>query len=533
MINSNTAGKGVLMATRAINKINRLFRPQLAIDLALVSMIWGTVVMASRITIRPVEQSLSFAVAAIAATMWMFRRKGLYSTAPALPRTEEIARVFIGVLTGAAAVTIFASFSDWPLGAAEILIASVTLFALRMLTKGLINSLSSEFAPKLSSQRVVIVGAGIEAQEIVQLISDHPEIKLNFCGIIGNLAVAEQHGLADQWIGPTDRMIDILERCEIDSAIITTTGFRGERFKQLSQELFSAGYDVHLTTGVGRLWEGRFEFKSLVHEPFISIGRNQPPSWQVRAKRALDVIGAVSALLLASPVLLAAALAIYASDRGPVLYSSRRIGMDSQEFKMYKFRSMVMNAEALKEDMEGDNERSGPLFKVSHDPRITKVGRFLRETSIDELPQLINVLLGDMSLVGPRPALPEETLAFDAELQRRTEVRPGITGLWQVEARSNASFNAYRRLDLHYVENWNFWLDIRILLATAEQVGVSLAMIPFKRVFGTKVSNDSIDATQRSHIELVEPFTFEDVIDLTTKDSSDASDPDAVSPTTR
>jgi hypothetical protein len=120
------------------------------------------------------------------------------------------------------------------------------------------------------------------------------------------------------------------------------------------------------------------------------------------------------------------------------------------------------------------------LFKISDDPRITRVGRFIRETSIDELPQLFNVLKGDMSLVGPRPALPEEEAAFDEELRERFKVRPGITGLWQVEARSNAAFNAYRRLDLHYVENWNIGLDIRILLATAEQIVVTLALLPLR-----------------------------------------------------
>ena len=147
---------------------------------------------------------------------------------------------------------------------------------------------------------------------------------------------------------------------------------------------------------------------------------------------------------------------------------------------MYKFRSMVTNADELKKKMEAENERTGPLFKMSNDPRITRIGKIIRETSIDELPQLLNVLKGDMSLVGPRPALPEEEAVFDEELRDRFEVRPGITGLWQVEARSNAAFNAYRRLDLHYVENFTLWLDLRILLATAEQVAVSLALAPLR-----------------------------------------------------
>jgi lipopolysaccharide/colanic/teichoic acid biosynthesis glycosyltransferase len=139
---------------------------------------------------------------------------------------------------------------------------------------------------------------------------------------------------------------------------------------------------------------------------------------------------------------------------------------------------MRPDADQHKNDLANRNERSGPLFKVTNDPRITPVGRVLRETSIDELPQLINVLRGEMSLVGPRPALPEEASAFDDDLCARFNVRPGVTGLWQVEARSNAEFGAYRRLDLHYVANWSLALDLQILVATVVQVLASTVMLP-------------------------------------------------------
>ena len=137
---------------------------------------------------------------------------------------------------------------------------------------------------------------------------------------------------------------------------------------------------------------------------------------------------------------------------------------------MLKFRTMVVDAEARLAEVQADNERSGPLFKLADDPRVTRIGDFLRGTSLDELPQLINVVKGDMSLVGPRPALRREVEAFPAELRARHGVRPGITGLWQVEARDNPAFDAYRRLDLFYVENWSLALDIVILLGTAEQL---------------------------------------------------------------
>jgi len=164
------------------------------------------------------------------------------------------------------------------------------------------------------------------------------------------------------------------------------------------------------------------------------------------------------------------AILIKLEDRGPIIFRQQRVGRDGQLFEMLKFRTMVVDAEALLATLQQTNERNGPLFKMERDPRITRIGRFLRATSLDELPQLLNVLNGTMSLVGPRPALQSEVAAFPAELNARHDVRPGITGLWQVEARDNPSFDAYLRLDLFYVQNWSLSLDMVLLLGTVEQI---------------------------------------------------------------
>jgi lipopolysaccharide/colanic/teichoic acid biosynthesis glycosyltransferase len=176
---------------------------------------------------------------------------------------------------------------------------------------------------------------------------------------------------------------------------------------------------------------------------------------------------AVALFALVLPVLVAAALAIKLDDGGPIVFRQRRVGRDGKPFTLLKLRTMVPNAEAYRADLEHQNHRTGPLFKMVGDPRITRVGHFLRATSIDELPQLINIIRGDMSLVGPRPALPDEVAQFDVEHQERGTMMPGITGLWQVEGRDDPSFDSYRRLDLYYVENWSIGLDLAILLATA------------------------------------------------------------------
>ena len=468
---------------------------QMLLDAIVVTAGWGTALVLTNITIefdRSTGRSVVMTIVAALVTLAIMERRGLYAGRPALPRTEEISRVFMAVLGGAAAITVTAAFLDWVIGAREILLGWVLVFAGRTLARGMIRALIAEIPEASSPEVVVIVGTGDEAKGLVELIEDHPESRFSVAGVIGNLSVAERSGLADRWIGPTTRLVELMHQHEATGAIVTATGFRGGQFREITSELFRSGYDVHLSTGISRMGEGRFSVRSLSHEPLVVMERNGISRSHMALKRGVDILGASVLLLLASPVMLLTALAIKIEDRGPVIYAAPRAGRRGQFFSMLKFRSMVTNADKLKEQIQNENERSGPLFKMSNDPRITRCGKFIRETSIDELPQLLNVLRGQMSLVGPRPALPEEEAAFDEELRDRFEVRPGITGLWQVEARSNAAFNAYRRLDLHYVENWNLALDFRILLATVEQVVVSVSLLPLKLVRRSSAATDGI-----------------------------------------
>jgi lipopolysaccharide/colanic/teichoic acid biosynthesis glycosyltransferase len=195
---------------------------------------------------------------------------------------------------------------------------------------------------------------------------------------------------------------------------------------------------------------------------------------QVMVKRVFDFVIATVMLIVAAPLFLVIAIAVRLQDRGPVFFVQKRVGRGGSTFGVLKFRTMRVDAEAQLAKLHAANERSGPLFKMERDPRVTRVGRLLRETSLDELPQLINVLRGEMSLVGPRPALPSEVANFGADLRQREQVPPGITGLWQVEARDNPSFEAYRRLDLFYVENWSITLDLLIMLGTVEHLVMRL-----------------------------------------------------------
>ncbi|MDM0473303.1 sugar transferase [Clostridium perfringens] len=184
-------------------------------------------------------------------------------------------------------------------------------------------------------------------------------------------------------------------------------------------------------------------------------------------KRIIDIFGSAFGLIILSPLFLIIVIAIKIEDsKGSVLFSQKRVGQYGKEFNMYKFRSMVSNAEELKAKLMAQNEMSGPMFKMKHDPRITKVGKFIRKTSIDELPQLINILKGEMSLVGPRPSLPKEVAKFEPWMLERLEVKPGLTCYWQVMGRNDIDFEDWMKLDIKYVHDRNFWLDIKLIFKT-------------------------------------------------------------------
>ena len=183
-------------------------------------------------------------------------------------------------------------------------------------------------------------------------------------------------------------------------------------------------------------------------------------------KRVMDILGAGCGLVLLSPVIIIVAILVKFSSKGPVFFSQKRVGKNGKAFEMYKFRSMVVNAEELKEKLAAQNEMSGPMFKMKDDPRVTKVGKFIRKTSLDELPQLWNVIKGDMSLVGPRPSLPKEVAQFEGWMYKRLSVKPGLTCYWQVSGRNNIDFEDWMKLDCRYVDERNLWIDIKLIFKT-------------------------------------------------------------------
>ncbi len=250
------------------------------------------------------------------------------------------------------------------------------------------------------------------------------------------------------------------------------------------------------------------------HEPLLRSDLRHPVYPRRRrlrgAKRVIDFVVSLIALIVMLPLLIGTALAIRLHDRGPALFVQERVGRHGRVFRIYKFRSMVTEAEYLRRHMAEDNERTGPLFKVSNDPRVTPIGRIIRQLSIDELPQLLNVLKGEMSLVGPRPALATELEDF-SRLHRDTRllVKPGITGLWQAEARSDPDFGKVEALDMRYVREWSVSLDLWILVATVIEMLMTVLALPLKRMGMQLTTGEQMVVTERA---VSEPAEVIDVV---------------------
>ena len=238
-----------------------------------------------------------------------------------------------------------------------------------------------------------------------------------------------------------------------------SSSVESEVVNRLTRELTDGGYHVALSSGLRDIDVVRFRAQDLGGRTLIYVEQIQRGGWRAVAKRAFDITVALAALIVTAPITLVAALAVKRSSPGPVIFAQERVGRDGQPFRVYKFRTMVVDAEERLAELAASNEADGPLFKMTGDPRITKVGALLRKLSIDELPQFVNVLRGEMSVVGPRPALAREVAQWTEDVHDRLRVLPGITGMWQVSGRSDTTFEEYKRLDLYYVDNWSLAHD--------------------------------------------------------------------------
>ena len=321
---------------------------------------------------------------------------------------------------------------------------------------------------------VLVVGGSVDStQRMGRFLADNPYLGFNVRGLLH----ADQHGSQSTWNGQPAQLIELVRSADVSGVILDAGSLTGDELDALVRALSTGtSAHVHVSSGLRGIDRRRITVSPLADETFLHVAPVALSRRQLLVKRAVDVALATLVLLVALPVLSVAALAIWLTDRGPILYRQERVGLDGERFDLFKLRTMVVDADAQLAALAAGNARNGPLFKLSRDPRVTPVGRFLRASSLDELPQLFNVLEGTMSLVGPRPALPAEVAEFDAELQERLTVKPGVTGLWQVEARDLPNFDLYRRYDLLYVYSWSPGLDLAIIARTATVVSMRTVM---------------------------------------------------------
>jgi exopolysaccharide biosynthesis polyprenyl glycosylphosphotransferase len=320
----------------------------------------------------------------------------------------------------------------------------------------------------------LVVGSNPEGADIIRILRANPASGLVPIGCLAS-SIAEKLDLqfceADvPCFGAAREIVAVLAEHPVDTVIIASSAFDHEVLARIVAELRTLDVEVNVSSGLFEVMTSRVLVSEVAGVPLVTIrGISLTPS-RMALKRAFDLLVSGLVLLVGLPIWAICALLVKATSPGPLFYSQERIGRDGRAFRMVKFRTMYVDAEARLEALQARNEASGPIFKMRNDPRVTPAGKWLRKFSIDEVPQFINVLTGVMSVVGPRPPLPHETREYEDRHWRRLEVTPGMTGLWQVSGRSSLTFEEMVRLDLFYIENWSVGLDLAIILRTIPAV---------------------------------------------------------------
>ncbi len=414
----------------------------------------------------PLGAYLSFYLPYAGLLVLAFQAQALYSTQRTRTSLDESLAVFEAVLLATLLLTSFIYLSGVKTISRLVIVWSgllnaVTLSAWRAWKREVVEQRARSGN---GARNVIIVGAGRMGHELARHLEQNRQFGLVVKGFLdGN------HAADPRVLGKIEDLPSVARSQFIDEVLVTIPSAR-EVVRSVAQEARRHRLDVKVIPELydGLAWRAPIEY--LGDFPVMSLHREPIPALGLLVKRSLDFVGASLGLLLLSPLLLLFALAIKFDSPGPVFYRSRRVGRKAREFVCYKFRTMVADADARKDGLRHLNERRGPFFKISNDPRLTSLGKLLRKYSLDELPQLWNVLKGEMSLVGPRPHPVDDYRQYTLDCLRRLDVTPGLTGLWQVSARRDPSFERNLALDLEYIETWNLWLDLKILLRTAAVV---------------------------------------------------------------
>lgn len=314
-------------------------------------------------------------------------------------------------------------------------------------------------------RNVVVIGSGPSAVSFIREVDMNSSVGIRVIGYLNGTG-SHEASVGAPYLGPVESLFGVLHHYVVDEVALCIDLAEWRVVESVIAVCRAEGKVVRIPLAIGFVAGSETYVEDLGGIPLVSLLDRPDRQLGLAAKRIVDFALAVIGLTLGLPIFLMAGLAVLLADGRPILFSQDRVGLHGRHFRLYKFRTMVRDAEALRAQLLELNERKGPAFKVTDDPRITRVGRLLRRTSLDELPQLLNVLLGDMSMVGPRPPLPAEVDEYDIWHRRRLSMKPGITGLWQVEARLDPDFDSWVQRDLEYIDHWSLWLDTKIAART-------------------------------------------------------------------
>jgi exopolysaccharide biosynthesis polyprenyl glycosylphosphotransferase len=428
----------------------------------------------------PISSYLAIQLGITVLILLLFQVKGLYRMPRASGRLDEISIIASSVTT-AMAVLIVVVFLYRPIFYSRLIFAYgwAAIIVMVSLEKLLAYQIRiALWKRNVGVRRVLVVGNGRAGQRIMKDILDNPNLGYRLVGYVDDSPdpspwmLPAPRGRAEDLVqlGRTDDIQNITDKYDVQEVIVALPWTSDENVVSVTNRCRDSGVAFALVPDLFEMRFSQVKIDQINGIPLIGLRESAIRGWNLYVKRATDMCLALISLVLTSPVSLAVALAVKLDSRGPVLFRQIRVGKGGREFVAYKFRSMCQDAERQQKELAGLNEVAGPIFKMHRDPRITRVGRFIRRFSLDELPQLLNIVAGHMSWVGPRPPIPSEVENYEDWHLDRLEVIPGLTGLWQISGRSDLSFDEMVKLDLYYAENWSLWLDLKILLLTLPAV---------------------------------------------------------------
>jgi len=410
---------------------------------------------------------------------FVFSVFGLYGSKRLASRWDEIWDVIRAAILGTLVAAVFGlTFRIWVVNP-TFLVLFLWLSTSSVIVSRMVIRRVLAYARRhgRNTRNMLVIGTNARALQLVQRIEGKPELGYRILGFADEewVGMEEFKKQGRALVTTLDALPSYVRRNVVDEVVLALPirsfhGFASHIASACEQQ----GIIVRFLPNIFDLKDVQQRTDEFDGDPLISHESTITDFWGLAAKRALDILISLTAIILVSPVMLLAAALVKLTSPGPIFFVQKRLGLNKRMFHIYKFRTMVMDAEARLKDVEHQNEANGPVFKIRQDPRITLIGKFLRKTSIDELPQLFNVLKGEMSLVGPRPLQVRDYELFETYCQdwqrKRFSVRPGITCLWQIMGRSSTTFEKWMELDLQYIRTWSVWLDLEILAKTVPAV---------------------------------------------------------------